>query len=168
MKQENEDNKIDTGNISKLNQLINSQSKKGTTPLHLAAQQGHDEVVEMLLECGALTDTKDIGGSTPLHRAAKNGHAKVAILLLKHGANKEALDNVVCLCNISLRCICTLVGHHCIVQQKMATLIAGACANLVDDVIGWAPIHRAASDGRERVVQLLLEAGANIHAKDNV
>lgn len=55
----------------------------GYTALHAAAQEGHLEVVELLLSLGACAMSRACDGSTPLHLAAQNGHAKVVARLLR-------------------------------------------------------------------------------------
>ena len=58
------------------------------TPLCIAAQRGHLEVVRFLVEAGA---NKDQGrtdtGATPLFTAAQNGHLEVVQFLVESGAN---------------------------------------------------------------------------------
>jgi ankyrin repeat protein len=61
------------------------------TPLHLAARNGHKEVVELLIAAGAEVNAKtgaDVNaktGTTPLQLAALNGHNETVVLLRKHG-----------------------------------------------------------------------------------
>ena len=43
----------------------------GRTPLHLAAQRGHPEVVRFFIQKGAWTDAYDAKDNTPLHLAAR-------------------------------------------------------------------------------------------------
>ena len=60
------------------------------TPLLIAADEGHLEVVQFLVECGANKDqgrTND--GATPLFMAAQNGHLEVVRFLVESGANKR-------------------------------------------------------------------------------
>ena len=40
-----------------------------TTPLHMAARQGHLEIARALLDCGAAVEVRDRKGETPLQRA---------------------------------------------------------------------------------------------------
>jgi serine/threonine-protein phosphatase 6 regulatory ankyrin repeat subunit B len=46
----------------------------GWTPLHLAAESGHVELICELLRNGASMDVGDNNGKRPLHMAAKGGH----------------------------------------------------------------------------------------------
>ncbi|MGI9391566.1 MAG: ankyrin repeat domain-containing protein, partial [Boseongicola sp.] len=56
------------------------------TPLYFAAQGGHLEIAELLLEGGAAANAQsDLG--TPLHIAARRGHMGVVAVLLQHGAD---------------------------------------------------------------------------------
>ena len=68
---------------------INEIGSSGWTPLHLAAQQGHAEIVSALLAEGANPTPVDLFLSTPLHQAARNGHLEVVNLLL---ANEPMAD----------------------------------------------------------------------------
>ncbi|WP_179947099.1 ankyrin repeat domain-containing protein, partial [Wolbachia endosymbiont of Bemisia tabaci] len=54
----------------------------GSSPLYLAAEGGHYNVVELLLKHGADVNAKTKEGSTPLLCALKIGHSKVVDLLL--------------------------------------------------------------------------------------
>ncbi|MEZ4897384.1 MAG: ankyrin repeat domain-containing protein [Saprospiraceae bacterium] len=53
-------------------------------PLHLAAERGSKELVEMLVRHGANPDRKDDSGKTPYDLAKENGHDPVAELLEAH------------------------------------------------------------------------------------
>ena len=66
----------------------------GQTALHLAAMEGHPEVVKLLLEEGADKDaaTGLFGGQKALHLAAVHGRSEVVKLLLEAGADKDAVD----------------------------------------------------------------------------
>ncbi|RYP60125.1 hypothetical protein DL771_010613 [Monosporascus sp. 5C6A] len=62
-------------------------ARKGQTPLSWAAENGHMEIVQLLLDKGAELDSKDeTYGRTPFSWAAANGHMEIVQLLLDKGA----------------------------------------------------------------------------------
>lgn len=69
---------------------INSPlDKKHLTPLHLAAKKGAVELIDPLLECGALIDALDGNHLTPLLQAAISGHVNAVNILLEKGADGD-------------------------------------------------------------------------------
>ena len=62
------------------------------TILHLACRRGYDEIIQLLLDHGALTEIQGCRMGTPLHIAAEHGRLRAAELLLDHGADVEARD----------------------------------------------------------------------------
>lgn len=64
------------------------------TPLHLASEAGHTEVVRILLENGGDVNAQDqMNGETPLHLACEAGFSDIIQLLLHHGAD-TTIENV--------------------------------------------------------------------------
>ena len=51
---------------------INAGDYDGRTALHLAAAEGHAEIVQYLIEQNAKLHEKDRWGNTPLHEATKS------------------------------------------------------------------------------------------------
>jgi len=81
----------------------NIGASNGATPLHWAAQQGHIEAVQLLLQYQAdihattnswLTDSVfgKASGQTAMHWAAERGHLDIVLCLLKEGSLASAED----------------------------------------------------------------------------
>ncbi|EPT26537.1 ankyrin repeat-containing protein [Toxoplasma gondii ME49] len=71
--------------------LLNCKDSLQRTALHLAAFEGHRDLVRLLLRCGASPKVGAQDGLTPLHFAAQKGHAETVEMLLRGGANVNAL-----------------------------------------------------------------------------
>jgi len=67
---------------------INTTTRNGTTPLSLAAETGHADIVKALLGAGADIDVRNKTGMTALGLAKDNGHADIADMLTGGGARK--------------------------------------------------------------------------------
>ena len=63
------------------------------TALHLAAERGSVEIVEMLLEAGAPMFHYDESGDTPLHIAVKQFHKEIVRVMLARGGELQRLVN---------------------------------------------------------------------------
>ena len=73
------------GDLNFVNLLIAKDAevnKKGWTPLHYAAANGHDDIVKLLLDHSAYVDAGSPNGTTPLMMAARGGHVSTVKLLL--------------------------------------------------------------------------------------
>ncbi|XP_070579675.1 transient receptor potential cation channel subfamily A member 1-like [Ptychodera flava] len=71
---------------------INEDDIDGNTPLLLAAEKGHDKVVQHLLKVGADISSKDENRRTSLALAAKEGRTDTVKVLLKNHAEIDAVD----------------------------------------------------------------------------
>jgi hypothetical protein len=76
--------------ISKHARFISRKDNYGRTPLSWAVNQGHREMVELLLGHGARVNFKDRSMLTALHIAVTGQHRDVVSLLLEYGARLEA------------------------------------------------------------------------------
>nr|CAN68062.1 hypothetical protein VITISV_032610 [Vitis vinifera] len=61
--------------------------------LHMAAANGHLDVVEFLISSGVDLNASNVEKNTPLHWACLNGHIEVVKNLILAGANVTALNS---------------------------------------------------------------------------
>ena len=59
----------------------------GWTPLMVASQNGHSDVVELLLKWYVLINTQNKEGVTAIYSACQNGHSSIVSTLLNNGAD---------------------------------------------------------------------------------
>lgn len=91
---------IHNGNSNSFLQLAQNKNfaklafPNGSTPLHIAAFNGHVDAVAALVKSGAPLDAATTIGSTPLHLAAFNGNENVVQILVDSGANTQAETRV--------------------------------------------------------------------------
>uniref|UniRef100_A0AAX7SL81 Poly [ADP-ribose] polymerase n=1 Tax=Astatotilapia calliptera TaxID=8154 RepID=A0AAX7SL81_ASTCA len=161
---------------------VHARDDGGLIPLHNACSFGHSEVVSLLLCQGADPNARDNWNYTPLHEAAIKGKIDVCIVLLQHGADpnirntdgKSALD----LAEPSAKAVLTGQFPVCPLnaasgnEEKLMALLTPLNVNChASDgrkvrVKRSTPLHLAAGYNRVRIVQLLLQHGADVHAKD--
>lgn len=141
-------------NLLKTNNVnVNYQNSGRVSPLYCACQNGHINIVKLLLENGASIDIEMYGGFTPLYVACQNGHIDIVKLLLEQGAsiNNEMNSGATPLyvaCERGQTDIVKLLLEH------------GASIDKEKDG-GLTPLHVACYFGRIEVVSLLLDQGAN-------
>merc|ERR1712194_204360 len=69
--------------------ILASKLRDGRTPLYMASENGHLEVVHLLSRNGADLDKADKTQATPMFVAAAEGHVEIVRLLCNRGAEKD-------------------------------------------------------------------------------
>ncbi len=72
--------------------VVNCCNGDGWAPVHVAASEGHTNIIEILFEYGAVVDARTKNFRTSLHIACVRGHFGVIQALLMAGADADAKD----------------------------------------------------------------------------
>jgi serine/threonine-protein phosphatase 6 regulatory ankyrin repeat subunit B len=142
--------------------LANSKDEEGATPLMLACQKGHLNVLKVLLQhvgLQALQET-DNQGWTALHHAALWGHEEAVTFLLGKGAQANSRDE-----NDTTPFMISCQDGHMGVARLLLQHVGAQVAQEADDR-GWTPLHSASRWGHEETVTFLLGQGAQANSKD--
>ncbi|XP_065650592.1 uncharacterized protein LOC136078729 [Hydra vulgaris] len=151
----------DSNNSISLVDFINERDKwNGFNALHYAARYNQVNVVEYLLEKGALIDNPDGDGNSPLLLAAKYGKTNAAKLLIEKGANVMFQNNYG-----------STALHYASRRGNKTIVLLILCDPNIDiniqDNNKATPLHLAICGGSEWVVGTLIKCGANVFAIDN-
>ena len=157
-------NKAAVGDIDGCKQLIKAGVNPkhgdvdGRTPLHIAANKGYINLVQMFVnDYSVNVNVRDNWGNTPLKEATRNGCADViAEIKSKHGTMFHSKKDQAHFLDAASN------GNS---RKVEALLKAGADPNTYDYDKRTA-LHVAASSGDETTVKLLLQHGANAEALD--
>jgi ankyrin repeat protein len=167
--------------ISK-NPDLNAGNEKGEIPLNLAAREGHKEIVELLLEHGAVNVGNAINKRIAAEFAMDNNHTEIAQLLISKGADISPLHFAIYMEDeIKAR---SLIEGGADVNSRTPggiTPLNQAAGKGVKDMVelliaydadvnaggywGWTPLHGAAINGYEDIAELLIAEGADVNAK---
>jgi len=142
--------------ISGNKELIHEKSDKGQTPLHLAVQNGDQEIVEFLISQGADINARDSEGNTPLLTALAFKKTDTAKFLISEGADVRIKN-----------------------AQEMAPLILAlryGLSELVEPILdsgqdvnerfggNITPLLMAIIAGNKEVANLMVDRGADVNA----
>lgn len=153
-----------SGVISARNKLTDA------TPLQLAAEGGHADVVKALVRAGASCTEENKAGFTAVHLAAQNGHGQVLDVLkstnsLRINSKKLGLTPLH---------VAAYYGQADTVRELLTSVPATVKSETptgqslfgeLGTESGMTPLHLAAFSGNENVVRLLLNsAGVQVDA----
>lgn len=116
----------------------------GMTALHAAANANDTETVRLLLDASPDVNAKDAGDFTPLMNAAMNGNTAVARMLLARGARARDVSG----------------------RGDMKTHTAAMVKNGRVALSDFTALHIASVTGPPELVKLLIDAGADLEARE--
>ncbi|XP_034381298.1 kinase D-interacting substrate of 220 kDa B isoform X1 [Cyclopterus lumpus] len=137
---------------------VDSRSDNGQTPLMVAAEQGHLEIVQELIRRGSNVNLDDVDCWTALISAAKEGQIEVVRELLENNANLEHRD----MGGWTALMWGAYKGRTEVVQLLLEK---GANPNITGQYSVY-PIIWASGRGHAEIVHLLLQHGAKVNCSD--
>ena len=137
---------------------IDEEDNGHRTPLMLAAEKGHSDVLLCLIDHGANVNKKDCNERTALHYASKRGDLKVVELLLSVGAEIDVEDGDHC----TPLMLAAKRGHN---DVSLYLINHGAHTGKKDGYDRTA-LHYASESGQLKMAELLLGKGAEIDVED--
>ena len=146
--------------------LPNIKNSSGLTPLHLAAQNGHTEIVQLLLQNNADPNIQDNNGDTPLHFSSENDHTETVQLLLQNNADPNIQNNDD---DTPLHIACE--GDLTEPENDHIEIVKLLLQNNADPNIqvnnGDTPLHITSNLGHTDIFKLLLQYNADPNIPDN-
>ncbi|XP_059221193.1 serine/threonine-protein phosphatase 6 regulatory ankyrin repeat subunit A isoform X1 [Stomoxys calcitrans] len=153
-----------SGVISARNKLTDA------TPLQLAAEGGHADVVKALVRAGASCTEENKAGFTAVHLAAQNGHGQVLDVLKSTNSLRITSKKL----GLTPLHVAAYYGQADTVRELLTSVPATVKSETptgqslfgeLGTESGMTPLHLAAFSGNENVVRLLLNsAGVQVDA----
>jgi len=142
--------------------LINETDDWNQTPLSIAADKGHLEIVKYLVEQGAQLNQADRLDNTPLHIAAGKGHLEIVKYLVKKRANVDQINGY----GRTPLYAAAERGRFEIVKYLVEQGVDVDRASHSKET----PLHAAAEGGHLEIVKYLVEQGVDVdpasHSKE--
>ncbi|GKZ38746.1 hypothetical protein AbraIFM66950_011182 [Aspergillus brasiliensis] len=157
---------------------IEDRGGENGNALQVACNAGHIDIIKLLLDSGAdvRSPGRDIGNA--LQAASTTGHIEVVKLLLQHGIQVDEVDGN----SETALCLAAENGDECMLNflLKEGAKVDGNPVPPRDgdehlgsrgkvkpekDYLAAIPLHLAAVYGRESIVSILLQNGANVHVR---
>jgi ankyrin repeat protein len=144
---------------------IDSQNKEGDTPLQIAifcsSTTAALVLIEAYLKSGAKLDDQNKVGNTPLHEAASRNNTVLAQALIKALLETENQEDAKKEADASTLARPTILGLLMSgIRAFQASSLKTGSKIEIENQNGESPLHKAASCGSTRIVNLLLAYGA--------
>ncbi|RXN01005.1 Ankyrin repeat and SOCS box protein 15 [Acipenser ruthenus] len=146
--------------LSKCTLAFGEADERGWLPLHKAAVQPIDQVLEIVLDASSLINLEQatLDGETALTLAAQGGHDGNVKALLEKGASpyttnsKQESPLLLAVRHGSYDMVLNLIKNEAPVDQFC--------------IKRWTAMHEAAKLGLSNIVRLLIRSGGNVNEKD--
>ncbi|KAG8193909.1 hypothetical protein JTE90_011464 [Oedothorax gibbosus] len=165
---------------------LNEKNKEFLTPLHVAADKSHFDVLDVLLKHGAKVNTLDGLGQTALHRCAREGNVQACRILLSYDIDTSIISlqgyTAAQVANESVQKLLSEPATVSIdIEYQLLEAAKAGDTEVVKRILSShlpvvncrdvdgrqsTPLHFAAGYNRVSVVEYLLQHGADVHAKD--
>lgn len=134
------------------------------TPLMHAAYRGDIEAVELLLASGASFEEVSARDETPMLLAAASGNPTVVLRLLDAGCRPDSLWSMA---QAEIRDTTDIIGEGSTGAAPPSPTAPRTAQERIERVykVGWTPLMVAAQIGSLKIVEMLLNAGANPYSK---
>ncbi|KAH8646790.1 ankyrin repeat-containing domain protein [Xylariales sp. PMI_506] len=137
--------------------------------LELAVESGNIDIVKAALEADSVWIENDSKRPHPLIRSCQQGRLDIASLLLDYGTQINMVDNKyhsVISGEYASPLHAAVIGGHAALVETL--LRRGADPNIeYGEIIRVAPLFKAIEKADLHIIQLLLDAGADIHRRNN-
>ncbi|XP_076395542.1 uncharacterized protein LOC143265743 isoform X1 [Megachile rotundata] len=128
----------------------------GGTALHLAARNGNNQLVQILIKNGANVNVDSRNMKTPLAAAVESNCKEVVETLISNGANVDAANGAALSSAV-------FFGHKDIIKVLLDNNANIHLSHVKDTTL----LHLTATRGETEIVNVLIEKGANINATNN-
>lgn len=176
--------------------MVSQADVYGRQPLHYAAINGHASVCQLLLTSGADPTVADLDGYTPIIYSITNGRDSVVQTFIDEGVNFETpISTNEDLNPLSLACqfghediakkllqrgakilpnpagyypqhLAAREGHAGVLRLLVEATRGFSGIDIPDKYSQATPLSHASSEGHAESVNVLLQAGSNVHARD--
>ncbi|XP_040563425.1 poly [ADP-ribose] polymerase tankyrase-2 [Lepeophtheirus salmonis] len=170
---------------------LNEPNKDHLTPVHIATDKCHYDVLDLLLKHGAEVNARDDLGQTALHRSAQEGNVQACRILLSHGVDAIMVSyKGFTAAQLATEAVAKLLAEEpgppmstagADIEYQLLEAAKAGDLELVKKIVlehphivncrdldgrHSTPLHFASGYNRVGVVEFLLSNGADVHAKD--